>query len=635
MYGRISLQDNISIGEAFRHVKKAIKQHKTTIKQHKATVEQHRATILALKSQIADLQSKSRLHKASILALKSQSNDYTPISRLPPEVLFRIFLFAQRNDDGRMLPYSAWIRLTHVIRRWRDIAVNSSILWTELHFGNIRWCEEAFRRSKDAGLVINVRGSTRQHREAVNFALRHIAHIRGLYIYDTNDVSQSVWNRLCYELVETAPRLEFLNLTFVSGSTYPKTFGAIHEPYPYRVREDVLKVKLQRLRSLWLTGFDNWDSRAIFHPALVHLTIEQYTDFRQAKPTAEQFVLVMKEMPYLEYLHLAYSLPIAAHQSDSFFAVNSIYLSHLQALYIISDKSQEVETFFQLVTFPPDAAIKVDCFLDDFSTIECTNAITAISRSYSSKFHCPRFRVLDLEQPSYTLEPGLCDYFQFRLYRDRFPTSQVINSIFADTDVDVRNFNLDLYLEWTAQKPSKPVLDMTLIVRSVFSLFPLQNIRQAYLGIADPLYEDEDVVLLNPKALLDTFGRLPELRTFITGTYACKTFIEALELGSNIQHNISSGSIEHIYFPKLFSIFLYKPRITNGNSAPNPIAVEIESLQNCLLQRYKNSAEIKNFILVNPAGLGPWISAEMLRKTVFDAVQNAKECKPQPQQDSS
>ncbi|KAF9482402.1 hypothetical protein BDN70DRAFT_853434, partial [Pholiota conissans] len=365
MYGRISLQDNISIGEAVRHINESIEQHQTTTRQHQTTIERNRATILVLQSEIDDLESKSRVHQASILTLKSQSNDYTPISRLPPEVLCRIFWFAQRDDDAGMLPYPEWTPLTHVIRRWRNIAVNSSTLWTVPHFGNIRWCEEAFRRSKNTGLVINISGSAREHQQAVSFALRHASHIRGLSICDTKVVGHSVWNRLCYELVKTPPRLEFLRLTFVSGSRYPQTFGAIHEPYPCYVPENFLKVKLQLLRSLWLTCYENWDSLRVFHHALVHLTINN------SHPTREQFVLAMKEMPYLEYLHLAYALPMAAHQPDSFLAVNSICLSHLRALHVISEIAEEVETFFQLVTIPPDAIVKVDCFTEEISSVEC------------------------------------------------------------------------------------------------------------------------------------------------------------------------------------------------------------------------------------------------------------------------
>ncbi|KAF9478752.1 hypothetical protein BDN70DRAFT_879558 [Pholiota conissans] len=628
MYGRISLQDNISIGEAFRHINEAIEQHRATIEQHKTTIEQHRATILALQSQIADLESQSRLHQASVLALKSQSNDYTPISQLPPEVLCRIFSFAQRNDDGQMLPYPEWTRLTHVIRRWRDVAINSSILWTEPHFGNIRWCEEAFRRSKDAGLVINVWGSAQEHRQAFQFALRHTAHIRGLFIYDTKHIRRSVWNRLCYELVETEPRLEFLRLSFVSSRVYPQTFGVIREPYPFYVPEDAFKIKLQRLRSLRLTCYTNWDSRRIFHHALVHLTIH---NTGQPKPTGEQFVLAMKEMPCLEYLNLDNALPIAAHQSDSSWAINDIHLSHLRALYIVSEIPQEVEVFFQLVTFPPDAAVKVDCFPEEISTTECINVISAISRSYSNEFCCSRFQTLDLEQPCYI--NALYGGFQLRLYSTPFPDDKIIEYFSANTDVDVPNFNLDLYFEWTTQKPPNPELDIDLIIQNIFGQFPLLDIRQAYLELASPLHEDDDMVFPNPDTLLNTFGRLPELRTLVTGTYACKTFINALELGLNIQDTTPPGLFEHLYFPKLSSICLHNPRIANGKSAPNPIAVEIDSLQNCLIRRYKNSAEIQYCRFEGPYGLGPWISAEMLEKMVSDSVQIAKGC-TQPQLNS-
>ncbi|KAF9481148.1 hypothetical protein BDN70DRAFT_804021, partial [Pholiota conissans] len=85
-----------------------------------------------------------------------QRKDHT--SRLPSEVLCRIFSFAQRDDEGRMLRYSDWTRLTHVCRDWRGVSISSSSLWIEPMFGSPQWLVEAVKRSKNAGFVVNIEG---------------------------------------------------------------------------------------------------------------------------------------------------------------------------------------------------------------------------------------------------------------------------------------------------------------------------------------------------------------------------------------------------------------------------------------------------------------------------------------------
>ncbi|EPS93156.1 hypothetical protein FOMPIDRAFT_1099281, partial [Fomitopsis schrenkii] len=50
-----------------------------------------------------------------------------PIDNIPPELLVYIFLLIR--DASRNL---AWLKLTHVSRYWRDIAMGTPLLWTSI-----------------------------------------------------------------------------------------------------------------------------------------------------------------------------------------------------------------------------------------------------------------------------------------------------------------------------------------------------------------------------------------------------------------------------------------------------------------------------------------------------------------------
>lgn len=63
----------------------------------------------------------------------------TPISRLPDELLVEIFLRYRSLWDrhrtftrGEDIPHYGWIRITHVCRRWREVATNAPLLWTDI-----------------------------------------------------------------------------------------------------------------------------------------------------------------------------------------------------------------------------------------------------------------------------------------------------------------------------------------------------------------------------------------------------------------------------------------------------------------------------------------------------------------------
>ncbi|KAF9564267.1 hypothetical protein CPC08DRAFT_685438 [Agrocybe pediades] len=104
------------------------------------------------------IDSKIKQYEKEILALKTQRNTYAPISRLPPELITRIFECCKEVESmPSRLQYQKpprWIPCSHVCRLWRTIALNSPTLWTDLNFNHFTWIKETFVRSKMAALKV-------------------------------------------------------------------------------------------------------------------------------------------------------------------------------------------------------------------------------------------------------------------------------------------------------------------------------------------------------------------------------------------------------------------------------------------------------------------------------------------------
>ncbi|KAI0045658.1 hypothetical protein FA95DRAFT_1479596, partial [Auriscalpium vulgare] len=94
-------------------------------------------------------------------AVYTRRNALSLSCRIPPEVLATIFAFCRDDsvEDAERLPVHSesrldshrnWIRITHVCRRWRDVALDCSSLWwdVDLAYGP-DWMEEIITRAKN------------------------------------------------------------------------------------------------------------------------------------------------------------------------------------------------------------------------------------------------------------------------------------------------------------------------------------------------------------------------------------------------------------------------------------------------------------------------------------------------------
>src|SRR5712671_178684 len=139
----------------------------------------------------------------------AQRNMLVPISILPAEILARIFHFSASSEQ----PYSrslGWIHVTHVCRRWRQIALDDSTLWT--HFStsprNKEWIAERLSRARNSPLVIELDGSMDE--DTMSLFTPHISHTRKLCLRHMSSFPSKIIQEIS---IRKAPILDHLELS--------------------------------------------------------------------------------------------------------------------------------------------------------------------------------------------------------------------------------------------------------------------------------------------------------------------------------------------------------------------------------------------------------------------------------------
>ncbi|KAI0061261.1 hypothetical protein BV25DRAFT_1916945 [Artomyces pyxidatus] len=195
----------------------------------------------------------------------------TPVSRLPPEVLERIFSFCTFLEPPSMREFSegsydlGWIKISHVCRSWRQISMNFAALWTDIAAPYLpeRWVFEMLARSKNAPLSLMLYMSKHPPMPE-SPVLRHIIGPR------------------------IVPRLRHLKLDYSEAGRYGDTTIHIlrqHVSAPlleslsisgrseYILPEDIFSSDTPSLRTLRLRQcLLPWDAPLLFH--IAHLDIE-------------------------------------------------------------------------------------------------------------------------------------------------------------------------------------------------------------------------------------------------------------------------------------------------------------------------------------------------------------------------
>jgi len=302
----------------------------------------------------------------AIYKLRSRQNTFSRICRLPPEILSQIFIFTTfTNVEIQLTLPLSLIRVTHVCRHFRAVALECPALWTEIYFPSTPWATEMLKRSKGADLILNFRkvgdrllfDRTLGKIEPLKEALTQVHRIQDI---ELNAVATAELNLLFADGFQVeAPKLRSLS---IKKFTNPYAITPIIEPR-YTLPSKFLcdgAPQLQRLELVgcclpWQDGIPN-----LFTSCLTTLVLSQSNGNLQ-QPTLPQLLDVLETLPLLQRLELEYTLPITP--DDVKFLPRSgrvISLSRLQR-FRLKGACLECASLINALSFPIEATIKVDC----------------------------------------------------------------------------------------------------------------------------------------------------------------------------------------------------------------------------------------------------------------------------------
>ncbi|GJF00206.1 hypothetical protein PsYK624_164860 [Phanerochaete sordida] len=99
------------------------------------------------------------VHENAAQLLRSQLNRLTYVQHLPPEILSMIFTYCVCFDPVRDPPATSrsWTVVLHVCQRWREVALNTTLLWAMLALpAPAHFLEAALEHSKASPLDVTI-----------------------------------------------------------------------------------------------------------------------------------------------------------------------------------------------------------------------------------------------------------------------------------------------------------------------------------------------------------------------------------------------------------------------------------------------------------------------------------------------
>jgi len=244
---------------------------------------------------------------------KRQHNLRLPIYRIPNEILSKIFCDLRSNYIRVRHGLKDWITVTHVCHAWREVALNTSLLWCHIDFLSVTepnqvhaWIPELLRRSKQSPLTLTIRP---EHGTLKQLKL-HFGRVR--------------------ELVLDTPSEETLREVFVSKFQNLEVLEVSDDFRFARDLEFILDdshVRAGCIRHLALHSC-SVDGNSKFLQGLTHLRLADIPD--DCRFGCHDFLLVLSKIPRLEIIDLCGFIK----EADEGFKAAKVHLLHLRELSV-------------------------------------------------------------------------------------------------------------------------------------------------------------------------------------------------------------------------------------------------------------------------------------------------------------
>ncbi|KAI0284457.1 hypothetical protein BC826DRAFT_1109733 [Russula brevipes] len=342
---------------------------------------------------LSEIDDQIDIAKRLARSLLMHRNAFAPIFVLPPELLLRIFhAHALAEPPWRSATQTqklGWIRVTHVCRHWRHVALNDPLLWAKISGfpTSTEWISETLDRAGNALLVVDLSGAPGAG--TLSMFSSHFSHTREFRL-------RALSRRHAYGIREIcdqeAPALEHFELEL-----------AIASPIAVQklVRTTFFKGHAPKLRTFSLSQVAiPWSSIPLPRGQLTQLKITLIDE----TPTpmvgdSKQLVDLLIDCPALEILVLEFCLPSELMQ---FSHGKTIHLPRLSRL-CIGGSSSRVAGLLNMLRPASSTTLHLCCIPE----ITLPHSVYLILPLVSVQFHDPApvefksFRIiLNYSEPS-------------------------------------------------------------------------------------------------------------------------------------------------------------------------------------------------------------------------------------------
>ena len=294
----------------------------------------------------AHIQKEIQALEAAIRALKGRHNSLSSISRLPPELLSRIFEFLARGKCYAEKRKLHWIGISYVCSQWRHIALGCPRLWSDIQCSfSPRLAMEMLKHLKTVPITVEGRAGWGSYisagNNAVTAALEQLGRIENLTL------------TLC-----GSPKLKEIVSSLSGAAPLLHTFQITLDDSQAMLPENIFSPGgAPQLCCLSLNGCTvNW--RSGFLCSLTHLMVARAPT--GCRLSVNKLITNLGNMPQLESIHLS-SVMAPSGQSELNTSFSPSTLLPFIACIHLGDNLMNCLAFFTQLTYSNTAIVSVKC----------------------------------------------------------------------------------------------------------------------------------------------------------------------------------------------------------------------------------------------------------------------------------